>query len=108
MAASKANYIITYLQSAQVYSATSLATAVNTPLPKGCTLEDRKILFMSFLPDEGSLCVYTLDDEQIKNEIEKLAMAEEKKRLKQEEKAKAASEALDSNEEEYDYVEELD
>ncbi len=68
MAAAKANYIITYKQSAQVYSATSLKTAVNTPLPKGCKIEDRTILFMSFLPDEESLCVYVLDEDQLKVE----------------------------------------
>jgi hypothetical protein len=88
-----------------VYSATSLSTAVNTPLPKGCRLEDRIILFMSFLPDEESLCVYILDDEQIKNETEKIAIAEEKRRLKKEERAKAE---LESTDEEDEDVEELD
>jgi hypothetical protein len=71
MPAAKANYIITYKQSAQVYSATNLATAVKTPLPKGCTLEDRVIMLMSFLPDEESLCVYVLDDEQLQLPEEK-------------------------------------
>jgi len=68
MAAAKANYIICYKQSAQVYSATNLKTALNTPVPKGCVLEDRRILFMSFLPDEEQIVVYLLTDDQLKVE----------------------------------------
>ncbi len=74
MAAAKANYIILYKTSAQVYAATNLATALKTPLPKGCTMEDRVIMFMSYLPDEESLCVYLLNDEQLDEENEKIAV----------------------------------
>jgi hypothetical protein len=63
MAASKANYLIVYKSSAQVYSATNLETAQKTPLPKGCKKEDKQILFLSFLPDEGSLYVHVLDEQ---------------------------------------------
>lgn len=68
MAAGKANFLIVYKQSAQVYSATNLNTALNTPLPKGCTMEDRRILFTSFLPDTQELCVFPLSEEQQKIE----------------------------------------
>jgi hypothetical protein len=68
MAASKANYVIVYKNSSQVYSATNLATALKTPLPKGCKLEDKKILFMSFLPDEETLSVYQLKNEDLQEE----------------------------------------
>lgn len=68
MAASKANYVIVYKNSSQVYSATNLATALKTPLPKGCKSEDKKILFMSFLPDEETLSVYQLTEEDLKEE----------------------------------------
>ena len=71
MAAAKANYIIVYPESSQVYTATTLPTAVKTPVPKGCSLETRMILFMSYLPDEKELCVYLLDDEQLKLKEEK-------------------------------------
>lgn len=68
MAASKANYVIIYKNSSQVYSATNLATALKTPLPKGCKQEDKKILFMSFLPDEGTLSVYQLEEKDLQEE----------------------------------------
>lgn len=83
MAAAKANYIILYKTSAQVYAATNLATALKTPLPKGCSMEDRVIMFMSYLPDEESLCVYLLGEEQLSEENEKLAL----QKLKEEEAA---------------------
>jgi len=70
MAASKANYIIVWKKSSQVYSATNLATAVKTPIPKGCSPEDKRILFMSYLPDEETLCVYPLSEEEINKETE--------------------------------------
>jgi hypothetical protein len=65
MAAGKANYLIVWEKSAQVYSATSIKTALNTPIPKGCEEEDKHILFLSYLPDEELLKVYPLTDEQI-------------------------------------------
>lgn len=71
MAAAKCNYLVVYPQSSQVYTSTTLSTAVKTPLPKGCTMEDKMILFMSYLPDEESLCVYLLDEEQLKLKEEK-------------------------------------
>ncbi len=64
MPAAKANYLICYKQSAQVYSATNLATALKSPVPKGCDLKDRRILFTSFLPDTHELCVFPLTEEQ--------------------------------------------
>lgn len=70
MPAAKANYLICYKQSAQVYSATNLQTALKTPVPKGCRMEDRRILFTSFLPDTYELCVFPLTEDQMKMEEE--------------------------------------
>lgn len=78
MAAAKANYVICYKQSAQVYSATNLSTAIKSPIPKGCNINDRQILFVSFLPDTFELCVFPLTAEQITAEEEKLQIEEEK------------------------------
>jgi hypothetical protein len=72
MPAAKANYIVCYKQSAQVYSATNLSTAIKSPVPKGCKLEDRVIMFTSFLPDTLELCVFPLTDEQLQVEEDKL------------------------------------
>jgi hypothetical protein len=65
MAAAKATYIIVWKKSSQVYSTASLDTAIKTPIPKGCTIDDKRILFASFLPDEETFCVYPLDAEEI-------------------------------------------
>ena len=78
MAAAKANYLIVYPSSSQVYTATTLATAVKTPLPKGCTMEERMILFMSYLPDDGQLAVYLLDEDQLKLKEDKPVDKKEK------------------------------
>lgn len=96
MAAAKANYLILYKTSAQVYTATNLTTAVKTPLPKGCKMEDRIIMFMSYLPDQESLCVYLLTDEQLDEEKEKIEM----QRLKEMEQAAAQMIAQAAGEEE--------
>jgi hypothetical protein len=68
MAAAKANYVIVYKNSSQVYSTANLATAIKTPLPKGCKPEDKRILFMSFVPDDTTLCVYPLTDNDLTQE----------------------------------------
>lgn len=65
MAAAKATYVIIWKKSSQVYSAASLETAVKTPIPKGCTIEDKRILFASYLPDEETFCVYPIAEEEI-------------------------------------------
>lgn len=66
MAAAKATYIIIWKKMSQVFSAASLDTAVKTPIPKGCTKDDKRILFASYLPDEETFCVYPVSDEEIK------------------------------------------
>ena len=71
MAASKANYLIIYKQSAQVYATTNPTTALKTPVPKGCNVEDRMIVHASYLPDEESLYLYLLEDDQLKLEEDK-------------------------------------
>lgn len=81
MAAGKANYLIVWEKSAQVYSATSIETAIKTPIPKGCEEEDKHILFLSYLPDEKQLKVYPLTEEQINKAILDIQLkAEEKKK----------------------------
>lgn len=98
MAAAKANYVILYKTSAQVYAATNLATALKTPLPKGCSMEDRVIMFMSYLPDEESLCVYLLGEEQLSEENERI----ETQKIKEQEAALLKESKVVEEEEEVD------
>ncbi len=70
MAAAKAQFLIIWKKSSQVYSTANLETAVKTPIPKGCTIEDKRILFASYLPDEQTFCVYPIEQEEI-DKVEK-------------------------------------
>lgn len=79
MAAAKATYLIVWKKSSQIYSAASLDTAVKTPVPKGCTIDDKRILFASYLPDEETLCVYPIDNEEIKKVEELIKEKQEAK-----------------------------
>lgn len=65
MAAAKATYLIVWKKVSQIYSAASLDTAVKTPIPKGCTIDDKRVLFASYLPDEETLCLYPVSGEEI-------------------------------------------
>lgn len=106
MAASKANYIIIYKGVSQPFAATNLQTALKNPTPKGAKIEDRVILFMTYMPDEESLCVFPLSQDQIDAGMQKLE-AEEQQYLARKEARKARAEAeaqetLEGEEEEWE------
>ncbi len=79
MGAGRASYIVIWKKSSQVYSAASLETAIKTPIPKGCTAEDKRILCSAFLPDEGRLCVYPISDEEIQEKIKEIQIKTQEK-----------------------------
>ncbi len=92
MAAAKANYIIIYKGVSQPFAATNLQTALKNPTPKGSKVEDRIILFMTYMPDEESLCVFPLSDEQIEEGMKKLEAEEQQYQARKEaRKARMAS-----------------
>ena len=82
MAAGKATYLIVWKKSSQVYSAATLKTAKQTPVPKGCDPEDKRVLLATYLPDEEKLCVYPVTEEQIE---EKTSTIEDNSKDEQEE-----------------------
>lgn len=98
MAASKANYIIIYKGVSQPFAATNLQTALKNPLPKGAKPEDRTILFLTFMPDEESLCVFPLSDDQIEEGMRKLEIEEEQYKARKE--ARLARQASETEEQE--------
>lgn len=65
MAASKVNYIVIYNGHSQVYGCSSKKIALESPPPDGCSIQDKKILFISFEPDSNDLVVYTVPDEEV-------------------------------------------
>lgn len=100
MAASKASHIIVWKKSSQVYATASLETALKTPIPKGCGPEDKRILLLSYLPDDEELRVYPLTEEQIEEKMNELREKEALKLAKKEEEAAEAASTEDTEDEE--------
>ena len=84
------NYIITYDGVSQVYSAASEATALKALPPKECTIEEKRVYFITYEPDDGKIVVYEVDKEKVIEEGKVAVLADEakkaeKKRLKEQE-----------------------
>lgn len=67
MAASKVNYIVIYDGHSQVYGCSSKKIALESAPPEGCSINDKKILFITFEPDTANLTVYKLPNEEVVN-----------------------------------------
>jgi hypothetical protein len=67
MAASKVNYVVLYKGHSQVYGCSSKKIALESPPPEGFSLENKKILFITFEPDTDNLSVYEIPQEEILN-----------------------------------------
>lgn len=72
MAASRCNYLILHKGQSQAYSAASKETALLTPLPTGATLDDRRIFFITFQPDEEKLVLHKLPDTEVQGAVIKV------------------------------------
>lgn len=79
MAASKVNYIVIYNGHSQVYGCSSKKIALESPPPEGCSLKDKKVLFITFEPDTNDLTVYTVPDEEVQQAELKAKATKEKK-----------------------------
>lgn len=67
MAAGKLNYIVTYKGLSQVFGCASKKIALESAPPDGYTLDQKKILFVTFEPEKNNLCVYEVPKEEIMN-----------------------------------------
>lgn len=65
MAASKLNYIVLYDGHSQVYGCSSKKIALESAPPEGYSVNDKKILFITYEPDTHNLSVYTIPKEEI-------------------------------------------
>jgi hypothetical protein len=78
MAAGKLNYLVVYKGISQVYGCASKKIALESPPPEGVSLKDKKILFVTFEPDNDNLCVYQIDDQEVQSaEIKKKKQSDE-------------------------------
>jgi hypothetical protein len=72
MAAGKLNYIVVYNGLSQVFGCASKKIALESAPPEGYSLKDKKILFVTFEPDNENLCVYQVPEEEVQTaEIKK-------------------------------------
>lgn len=67
IAANKANFIITYDNSNQVYAAASEEVALATPPPAGSLITDKHVFFIMHEPDNEEIVWYKLDDKIVHN-----------------------------------------
>ena len=65
MAASKVNYIVIYDGHSQVYGCSSKKIALESAPPEGCSIKDKKVLFVTFEPDNSNLSAYKVSDEEV-------------------------------------------
>lgn len=72
MAAGKLNYIVVYNGLSQVFGCASKKIALESAPPEGYSLKDKKILFVTFEPDNENLCVYEVPEQEVQTaEIKK-------------------------------------
>lgn len=65
MPANKMNYIVLYVNSSQVYGTSSKEIALQSPPPAGAKLEDKRIFFITYQPDNSVLAVQQVPQEEI-------------------------------------------
>lgn len=72
MAAGKLNYVVMYDGLSQVFGCASKKIALESAPPDGYTIEDKKVLFITYQPDTKKLCVHKVPDEEVRSaEIKK-------------------------------------
>lgn len=67
MAAQKLNYVILYKGESQVYGSASKDIALQSPPPAGVELTDKRILFITYQPDNEILSVHQVPIEEVMN-----------------------------------------
>lgn len=65
MPAARLNYIVIHRGQSQVLGTASKETALATPLPPGADITDRRVLFITFQPDDEILSVHKIPDEEV-------------------------------------------
>jgi hypothetical protein len=65
MAASRINYIVTWDGQSQVYGCASKEGALETPAPKGSTLEEKRVFFITHEPDNGVISVHEIPRDEV-------------------------------------------
>lgn len=67
MPAGKTNYLIVYKNDSQVYGTANKDIALSSPPPPGNKLEDKRVVFIAYEPDNEVLSVYLLPQDEVLN-----------------------------------------
>lgn len=65
MPAAKLSYLVFYTNESQVYGCASREIALSSPPPPGTSIEDKRILFVTYRPDDEILSVHPLPQEEV-------------------------------------------
>lgn len=65
MPANRINYLVVYRNDSQVFGTATKDIALETPPPDGVPLEDKRVLFVAFQPDNEILSVHPLPQEEV-------------------------------------------
>lgn len=67
MPANKTNYIVLWKNDPQVYGTSVKETALNSPPPnkKDWPIEDKRVFFITYRPDEETLSVHEIDRQEV-------------------------------------------
>ncbi len=67
MPANRVNYLVLYVGDSQLYGTATEKIALETPPPDDIPLEDKRVLFISFEPDNEVLTVHPVPQEKVLN-----------------------------------------
>lgn len=81
MPAQRCNYIVLYQNESQVFATASKSIALESPPPAGVPLEEKRIFFITYQPDNEVLSVHQVPQEEVLN-----ATIKEKKPSKKKDK----------------------
>lgn len=65
MPASRLNYLVIYEPDSQVYGASSKKVALESPLPDGVELDQKRVFFITYAPEKGELSVHKLPEAEV-------------------------------------------
>lgn len=70
MPANRLNYIVVYRDESQVFGSASKEVALKTLPPENTPLEDKRVFFITYKPDEGVLSVHQVPQEEVLTGLE--------------------------------------
>lgn len=67
MPAQKLNYLVVYKNESQVFGSASKHIALESPPPANTPLEEKRVFFVTYQPDNGTLSVHAVPQEEVLN-----------------------------------------